>query len=199
VRKKSPNPSTHLRTLLKPPAVTLLPHPPFNRITVDYVGRGWTRDPTVGEGDVAFQLTEGAYISTVAVRACGNMIGFDLVRMMVKMTQTLGLGKGFQSLLRGYGTIDMDDGDSRDGLGFTIKCWEADGTGVTILTQAGLGRDVVRAISDMSKEEKESFLKLYGGFGALLEVFCLNSGESRGTQPRRAGLGLGLFNVKLFS
>lgn len=158
----------------------------INRITVDYVGRGWTRDPTVGEGDVAFQLTEGSYISTVAVRSCGIMMGFDMVRMMVKMTQTLRLGKGLQSLLRGFGTIDMDDGDSRDGLGFTATCWEDDGTGVTILTQAGLGRDVVRAISDMSKEEKESFLKLYGEFGALLEVFCLNSGESRGTQPRRA-------------
>ncbi|GMI34749.1 hypothetical protein TrRE_jg247, partial [Triparma retinervis] len=88
-----------------------------------YVGHQLVRDATAEEGSVAFTVTgSNQYISTKHLALVGNTLGAQIVENILKLFPFI--GEGIPAFLKGNGTVDIDDSDSRGGgASATIRWW----------------------------------------------------------------------------
>jgi len=131
---------------------------------------------------LAFTVTNtGQYISTTNLALVGNTLGVQIVKNLLELFRFV--GEGIPFFLKGNGTVDIDDSDSRGGgASATITWWgEEEGLG-GVYPMAVLEEKVEEGLKAMTGEGASKWLRDYLILLTRVNAFILLFAETRAAQ-----------------
>jgi hypothetical protein len=140
------------------------------------------------EHSLAFTLSStGQYISTTNLALVVNTLGEQIVKNLLELFRFV--GEGIPFFLKGNGTVDIDDSDSRvGGASATITWWGHEEGSGGVYPMAFLEEKVEEGLKAMTAEGAKKWLRDYLILLTRVDAFILLFAETRAAQLQQTEL-----------